>query len=38
MRRAGLPVIRFGGRGYVLGDDVIRFFNNIRDKSQNGAK
>ena len=29
MRRAGLPVRRFGRQGYVLGDDALRFMAGL---------
>lgn len=32
-RRAGLAVRYFGGRGYVLGDDVIAFVTNAKSSS-----
>lgn len=30
IRRDGLPVIYFGGKAFVLGDDIIEFFRTRR--------
>ena len=29
LRRAGLPVRRFGRQGFILGRDVLRFFSEL---------
>lgn len=34
LRRAGMPVIRFGKRAYVSGGEVIRFFEGLKDHAE----
>lgn len=32
LKRAGLPIVRYGKRGYLIGEIVIQFFSQLRDK------